>query len=376
MKRLQILLSALLLSIFFTTTCLRATDHTSPPIKPVGTFHRGVNLTNWFQAANDHEIPFSKFTKQDFINIKSLGCDVIRLPINLFAMTSGAPDYTIGPVFYNYLDQAVSWAEDEKIHLIIDNHSFDPAVNTSPDVGSVLVKVWKQLAEHYKNRSKYIYYEILNEPHGISNQAWGKIQGTVIDTIRTIDTTHTIIVGGADWNSYNDLQGLPEYSDHNLIYTFHFYDPMVFTHQGASWTNPSMVPLSGVPFPYNASKMPGIPNSLKGTWVASSLNNYKNEGTVAHIKQLIDIAARFKDQRGVPVYCGEFGVYMENSSNTDRVYWYEQVRKYLEEKGIPWTIWDYQGGFGVFKKGSQDRFNYDLNIPMIKALGLKAPAQK
>jgi endoglucanase len=262
------------------------------------------------------------------------------------------------------------------MHLIIDNHTFDPSVSTSANVGPILIKEWKQLAEHYKNRSRYIYYEILNEPHGITNQLWGKIQGDVIDTIRTIDTTHTIVVGGADWNSYNDLTGLPHYSDNNLLYTFHFYDPMVFTHQGASWTSPSMVPLSGVPFPYDASQMPATPPSLKGTWVENSLKNYKTDGTVAHIKQLLDIAIQFKNQRKVPVFCGEFGVYMQNSSNKDRVYWYEQVRKYLEENGIPWTIWDYQGGFGVFKKGSQDRFDYDLNIPMIEALGLKVPAQK
>ncbi|HKI45528.1 MAG TPA: cellulase family glycosylhydrolase, partial [Balneolales bacterium] len=113
-----------------------------------------------------------------------------------------------------------------------------------------------------------------------------------------------------------------------------------------------------------------------GTWVEDGLNNYKTDGSVAHLKQLLDIAIQFKNQRKVPVFCGEFGVYMENSSNKDRVYWYEQVRKYLEENGIPWTIWDYQGGFGVFKKGSQDRFDYDLNIPMIEALGLTVPAQK
>ncbi len=372
MKRAHIFLSFVILIVIVTSGCLKASDKTPGDATP-GTFHRGVNLTNWFQAPNVQQIRFDKFTKQDFINIKSLGCDVIRLPINLHAMTSGDPDYTIDPLFFTYLDQAVSWAEDLKLNLIIDNHTFDPSVSTSSDIGTILMKVWKQMADHYKNRSKYVFYEILNEPHGISNQAWGKIQGDVIDTIRTIDTTHTIVVGGADWNSYNDLQGLPKYSDDNLLYTFHFYDPFVFTHQGASWTNPSMVPLSGVPFPYKASDMPQTPQQLKGTWIEGALNNYDNDGTVAHVKQLLDIAVRFKEQRNVPVFCGEFGVYMQNSSNTDRVYWYEHVRKYLEEKGIPWTIWDYQGGFGVFKKGSQNRFEYDLNVPMIEALGLKAP---
>ena len=109
-------------------------------------FHKGVNLTNWFQAASPRQIQFRKFTKQDFQNIKSLGCDVIRLPINLHAMTSGAPDYTLDPLFLNFLDQAVDWSEELNIYLILDNHSFDPAVSTSPDIENILIKVWPQLA--------------------------------------------------------------------------------------------------------------------------------------------------------------------------------------------------------------------------------------
>lgn len=60
-------------------------------------FHRGINLSGWFQAENAHKIQFCKFTRKDFTEIKSLGYDVIRLPVNLHAMTSGLPDYMIDP---------------------------------------------------------------------------------------------------------------------------------------------------------------------------------------------------------------------------------------------------------------------------------------
>ena len=132
-------------------------------------FHKGVNLTNWLQSSSARQIQFSKFTRQDFINIKSLGCDVVRLPINLHYMTSGAPDYTIDPLFYYFLDQIVDWTEELNIHLLLDNHTFDPAVNTGDNVGDILVPVWTQMAGHFKNRSNLVYYEVLNEPHGISD---------------------------------------------------------------------------------------------------------------------------------------------------------------------------------------------------------------
>jgi endoglucanase len=338
-------------------------------------FSRGVNLTSWFQVNSPGQIQFTKFTKKDIANIKSLGCDVIRLPINMHAMTSGSPSYTLDPLYLSFLDSAVKWCEELNIYLILDNHSFDPAGDTQPGIADILVKIWAQTAAHYKDRSDYILYEILNEPHGISTATWGTIQNQAIAAIRTHDTKHTIVVGGSGWNTYTELKNLPVYSDAKLLYTFHFYDPFMFTHQGATWTDPSMEPLAGVPFPYNSAEMPACPPSLKGTWIESGLNSYPSNGNVAYVKQLIDNAVTFRDSRNVKVFCGEFGVYIKNSDDADRCYWYKVVKDYLQGKNIPWTIWDYKGGFGIFKKGSNQLFDHDLNIKLLDSLDLIIPEQ-
>lgn len=338
-------------------------------------FNKGVNLTGWFQCDNSQVIPFTKYTKDDLNNLKFLGCDVFRLPVNLHEMSSGSPDYIVDPTFFGLMDSVVNWSEQLGLKIIIDNHSFDPNVNTTPDVETILGKVWPQIANHYKNYGNFLYYEILNEPHGISTLQWGSIQQNIINAIRAVDQKHTIIVGGSDFNTYTELANLPYYSDTNLIYTFHFYDPFMFTHQGADWFEPSMASLSGVPFPYDPGKMPPCPADLVGTWVEESLNNYLIEGTSEYVKSLIDIAVEFSNNRHVPVYCGEFGVFIPNADTADRVRWYKLVRQYLEEKGIPWTTWDYQDGFGLFKKGSNELFDHDLNIPLLEALGLNIPAQ-
>lgn len=338
-------------------------------------FSKGVNLTNWFQVGAAKEIQFTKYTKQDFENIQSLGCDVIRLPINLHFMTDGAPNYTLDPLFLSFLDQAVDWAEELGVYLILDNHTFDPAAATDPAIGDVLVKVWEQMATHFKDRSDLLMYEVLNEPHGISDQLWNTIQQEVVDVIRAVDEKHTIVVGPASWNSYTNLSLMPVYEDENLLYTFHFYDPFIFTHQGASWVSPSMVPLANVPFPYNADHMPTFPPSLNGSWIHWNFINYNIDGTINKIKELIDIAVDFQQSRNVPIYCGEFGVYIPNSKQPDRVFWYDQVRQYLEEKNIAWTIWDYHGGFGVFEADGNGLFQHDLNTDLLGALGMDVPAQ-
>jgi len=361
--------SLILIACFFLYGVFQLTQAQTP-------FSRGVNLTNWFQSSGPRQIQFTKYSKKDFENIKSLGCDVIRLPINLFYMAGSKPAYTVDPLFFEFLDQAVSWAEELHLYLLIDNHSSDDIASLNPDLETILSTVWTQMAVHYKNRSSYILYEIMNEPHGLTTPVWGKIQQTAITAIRKVDATHTIVVGPSNWNSYNDLNLLPVYTDPNLLYTFHFYDPFIFTHQGATWPVPSLGSLANVPFPYNAATMPAVPSNLANTWVAGSIGNYVNDGTVAKVHSLIDIAVAFKTSRNVNLYCGEFGVYNQNSNDADRTYWYNEMRKYLELKGIAWTTWDYQGGFGLFKKGSNEFFNYDLNIPLVQALGLIAPSQQ
>jgi endoglucanase len=338
-------------------------------------FQRGVNLTNWFQASGPRQVQYTKYGKEDLENIKSLGFDVVRLPINLHFMTSGEPEYLLDTIFLQYLGEVITWAEELEIYLILDNHTFDVDEDTDPGVGTILNKVWGQMAMAFKDRSEFLCYEVLNEPHGISDALWNPIQQGVVETIRQYDTTHYIVVGPAGWNSYNNLNAMPVYDDDKLIYTFHFYDPFLFTHQGASWVTPSMTGIENVPFPYDAAQMPSMPPDLAGTWVGSLFDNYHTAGTVQHIRELIDIAVAFRDQRGVPLFCGEFGVYQPTSLEEHRVAWYKEVRTYLDSMHIAWTMWDYHGGFGLFKEEGEGLFDHDLNIPLLEALDMNIPEQ-
>lgn len=377
MRKEPILLFFLALAILFCAAVpLSASDGAvSDGDVPRAPFSKGVNLSAWFETASPSRIQFSKFTKKDFADLKGFGCDVIRLPINLKSMTSGAPDYTLDPLFLSFLDQAVSWAEGLGIYIIIDNHTFNFAVPTEGNVEAVLLQEWKQLAARYKDRSDFVVYEVLNEPHGIDCAKWAKIQGRVVAAIRAIDGRHAIIVGSANFNNYRDLLDLPAYPEKNLIYTFHFYDPMVFTHQGADFTTPSLVGLSGVPFPPDRKRMPSVPARLKGTWFGDSLASYATQGSPERIEEALDGPARFARERKVPVFCGEFGVYMPNAPREDRVAWHRLVRTALERRGLSWAMWDAYGPFGFFNLPSGGRVDEDLNVPLVGALGLTAPPQ-
>jgi endoglucanase len=339
-------------------------------------FSKGVNFSGWFETSGARAIQFSRFVEQDFINVKSMGADVIRLPVRMHDMTGGAPEYVLDPLLMRYLDTAVGWAEKHQLYVIIDNHSFDPAAPTAENIDGILLKVWAQIARRYKDRGKYVIYEILNEPHGISDARWGEIQGLAIEAIRKIDATHAIIAGGADYNSINKLSSIPKYSDPNLIYTFHFYDPHIFTHQGASWGEPPLASLAGVPFPADAKRMPQIPDDLKETWVEDALTNYKRDAAFSRLAASLDKAVAFSRERNVPVFCGEFGVYMVQSPEKDRIIWYELITGMLEKRNIARASRDYFGAFGIFSSPTGTDFRGEVNINLVRAMGFIPPPQR
>jgi endoglucanase len=354
----------------FSESGVNAALHSSP-------FSRGVNFSGWFETNSADAIPFTRYVERDFANVKSLGADVIRLPVRMHSMTGGSPDYTIEPMLFKFLDMAVNWAEKYGLYIIIDNHSFDPVKDTEDDIDKILIPVWEQVARRYKDRSGYVIYEILNEPHGISDSRWGEVQGMAVDAIRKHDNKHFIIVGGTEYNSIGKLASIPAYKDDKIIYTFHFYDPYLFTHQGSNWGGPPLLTtLAKVPFPYDGRRMPKISSELKGTWVESSLNNdYKRAADPKTLYSALDRAVSFSVERDVPVFCGEFGVYMITSRNEDRVRWYELVTAALAMRNISRASWDYFGGFGVFNSEGGGDFNADLNTDVVRAMGFTPPVQ-
>jgi len=382
MKKYVILLSVVLIMSCKTSDKSKETivipEETGPvAAAPVAApFSKGVNFSAWFESNSAQSIPFTKYNKQDFADVKSLGVDVIRLPVKMHNMTGGAPDYKLDPLLLKFLDTAVDWAGEYGLYIIIDNHSFDPVKGLSDDIDKILIPVWTQIAQRYKDRGDFVVYEILNEPHGISDKRWGEVQGMAIDAIRRIDQKHAIIAGGTDYNSIGKLSAIPVYTDKNLIYTFHFYDPYLFTHQGATWGEPSLASLKGLTFPANIRRLPKFPAGLVGTWVEGSFRyNYEKDAQPSAIYRTLDKAVAFSKERNVPVFCGEFGVFMVNSPKEDRARWYELVAKALDSRGISRTSWDYYGGFGVFNDGYGD-FNTDLNTEVVSAMGFTPPPQK
>lgn len=335
-------------------------------------FTRGVNMTGWFEIWEKGVPPLNKFSYEDFLHLKELGVDVVRLPVH-FDMVMDDKSGQVEEIVWDYLDKVCDWAEELKIYLIIDNHSFNSSENypNAKNLKSHLEKIWPQVAERYKNRSEYILYEILNEPQ-ISQSEWEKLQKEILSLIRKYDSKHTVLVCGADWSSRDAMLKLKPLDDDNLIYTFHYYDPFYFTHQGAEWGSLTEH-LHDIPFPYDKNKMPKLPAQIKGTWLEGSLkNSYPKEATEKTMRENLQKAVNFSVKNNVPILVGEFGVYNRTAAYEDRIAWFETVGKLFQEFGLACTTWGYDGTFSFFKKGSSD-YPSGLDPKILKAIGFNVP---
>lgn len=365
-------------SIFIFLLCAGTVFAANPPrVNKTLPFHKGINFTLWLDGNEPHRV--ANFGRQDFEDIRSLGVDCTRLYIRFEEYSSGKPDYIIPDWLWKNIDDAVAWCTELKMYMIIDFHNdCDGDSKTRPDVEKVLTKIWPQIASRYKDSSEYIIYEIMNEPHFRSGNLeadiskWNKIQGKILKLIRTIDTKHTVIVGAESWNSVTALLKLPDYKDDNIIYNFHDYTPMLFSHQGASWT--IFKYLTGVPFPYDKNKMPPFPKDPGAKDLRWDYDNYERDSSENVLCKPLDEAVKFANKRGVALMCNEWGVSMQYADNAERINWYRMKAKWMDDRNIIRMSHDYKDLFGIFNSPSHfETFPQDVNVELIEAMGYKMP---
>lgn len=370
---MKILKKRLFLSILF--FCFLVLCHSKEVVKVEKKlpYSKGVNLSSWLEPQNGFiDGSFYNYGRQDFVDLKNLGVEVVRVPVHFDTLSMGKPDYIIPESLWKCLDGAVDWCEELDLYLIIDFHNDCGGNSRTPaDIEKRLLKIWPQIAQRYKNRSSHVIYEIMNEPHGIDEKKWGRIQGNVIKKIRSIDSVHSIVAGAADWNSVHALLNLPEYDDDNLIYNFHEYSPFLFTHQGAEWTDVGR--LTGIPFPYDENKMPPLPKNATEA-EKHNMREYEKASSEKVLIAPLDKAVEFVNKRHAALMSNEFGVYMKYADPQERVNWYRIKSGYLDERNIVRVSWDYRGGFGIFSKSRTGVFPQDVDVQIVEAMGYRNPS--
>ncbi|MDR2145731.1 MAG: glycoside hydrolase family 5 protein, partial [Tannerella sp.] len=239
-------------------------------------FIQGINLGNWlnpegymFRFGNEassyrlineafcelvgpdftrrfwNEFKKNYITEPDIAYIRQTGMNSIRIPFHYKLFTD--EDYmgkTASHDGFQYIDSVVEWCRKHNLYVILDMHDAPggqtgdniddsygfPWLMTDGDSQQLFCSIWKEVAEHYANDTVILGYDLLNEPIATYfpdsafhlNDLLEPLYFRCIDSIRTVDNNHIILLGGAQWNSNFRIFKDSRYDD-KLMYTCHRY---------------------------------------------------------------------------------------------------------------------------------------------------------
>jgi len=295
----------------------------------------GWNLGNTFDAVGDDETAWGNpyVTKELIENIAGQGYNSIRIPVTFDERMLEDGDYTIDSDFLNRVDQAVQWALEEDMYVMINVHHdswtwIEAGMQENHDETLDRYRsIWTQLSEHFKDYSMNLMFESINEP-----RFWGSDseQEAYLDELNI--AFHQIVRESGGLNNVRPLvlptldtglepekldalyATIDELDDPNLISTVHFY---------GFW-----------PFSVNVAGHTTFDDETK--------------------QDIIDTFDRVHDTfvaKGIPVIIGEYGLLgFDTDINAiqqgEKLKFFEYMLHYAQEKELTHMLWDNGQHFG------------------------------
>lgn len=254
---------------------------TGPAGAQAATFkvQRAINIAQWFTwpryEASGAGITWPPYkndlrppSAEELRALHQAGFDTVRLPVDPapFMVFQG----TRRDAVYDMLFAAIEDIQAAGLKVVVDLHpnskhavwgqhaviaglespTFIAYANMAEDMARQLSRFDPQ----------QVALELINEPRlkckGADQDLWQQMLKILVDRARAGNPDLTLIVTGACISTPDGLIALDTQmlGDNNLIYTFHYYEPFTFTHQGAKFIPWPDKYLDGVPWP--AGKRP------------------------------------------------------------------------------------------------------------------------
>jgi endoglucanase len=278
------------------------------------------------------------FTEEDVAFIRSLGATVVRLPLNYRHFERDDKPFEYLEAGFKRLDEALGWCAKHGLYVILDLHAVPGWQNTDWHSDNAsrhayfwthahfqerFVRLWQELARHYRGNPTVAGYNVMNEP--VSNAPFGRFGASytpdwetinrvyrrVVSAVREADPDHIIFLEG-DYYS-NLFTGFEAPFAPNLVYSSHAYNKAGFgpgrypgTFEGQLW------------------------NLAKQREVFE-----KHEGT------------RFTREHHVPLWVGEFGAAYNGPANEipDRLRAMDDQLAVYNQGQAHWTTWTYKDAY-------------------------------
>ena len=284
-----------------------------------------------------------KYLKADlFALLAQTDVNVIRLGFSVDSPNPNlpTPQNPLAPYTTNLaiLDAALPLAQAAGIKIILcaaETYGWSPDVfqGSAADLATYrtnLATFWTAMAQRYVNEPAIVAYDVLNEPKTdwpSRGQWYTNVMPAAVAAIRSVNSNIWLVVESEYQAAAGGFSTMPVLNDSNVIYSFHFYSPHSYCHQG-------ILGYAGY-----AATYPGS-NSMWGTapyafWDIETLRN--------EMLEVINLATAHPDQR---ILVGEFGV-LRWAAGADK--WLGDCIELFEEYGWDWCNHSPSGwnGFNV-----------------------------
>ena len=338
-------------------------------------FQKGVNLGGWISQyyRRDEEYFNTFITEEDIEEIAALGFDHVRVPVDYNVLED--EEGNVLEAGFKHLEDCRRWCADRGLNMLIDLHecygySFDPlkdmdrrAFFYDETLQARFLNLWREIAERFKDHADQIAFEPLNEIvlYDVA-QAWNDLAGRYIKLMRSIIPDCRLVIGGVCYNSVLTVPLLDLPTTEGIIYNFHCYEPLIFTHQGAYWVD-------GMPEDFRI----GYPRTLEEYRQTGGILSADLGGAVftegireigeAFCEDIFAPAIEKAEKDDVPLYCGEYGV-IDLADNADKLRWLKDIHTVMNKHGIGRALWTYkERDFGM-----QDEQFADIREEFIRIL--------
>jgi hypothetical protein len=399
---------------FFAAGNLNAAQAEDP--QPVFKTSRAINIAQWltwprYEGEQSIAWPPYKTTPlppslAELQALRRAGFDAVRLPVDPAPFFVFAGDRR--KAVYDILFAALSRIRAAQLKVILDIHpnSRHPAWGQNAVASGIgnpafegVASVIEDLAKHFTAADReWVALELVNEPRpkckGADQQRWQEMIRHLVKRARGANPQLALVVSGACISSIEGLLALDPsaFHDRNILYTFHFYEPFSFTHQGAQFIPWPDKYLDGLPWPASArpideptalmnrqiDKLSGITEAARENARFGALRNLKRfyaSGAGADMieKRFAEIKA-WADRFGISrnaIFIGEFGAIRRDENKpgafcADRLRWLRDVRLAAEQFGFAWSYFNYDGPFALVLADHDRR----LDAGVLASLGL------
>ena len=398
----------------------------SLPVAPIARaaagprFRRGVNAWPWFSLTREFPAPRTDYgwppfqsqrpvpTPDDLRRLRGTGLDFIRLPVDPGPFL--AADAKTRSRLLDTLDAAVAATLDAGLGIIVNiqanaaTHYWNPDRMVSSTAApafdlyrGLVGELAGRLARFQPGR---VALEPVNEPaQACASNVWLQIQLALLTAARASAATLPLVVTGGCGSMVSGLTALdpaPLSPFEPILFTFHFYEPYLFSHQGAPWMRePVYRSLNNVPWPASAGSLEQTLASVRARMAQDTeTSEDTKKAAYAETERVLKVYFDAQPDRWFVdkylrqvrdwadghslaperIIMGEFGALRTDARyvaapNPDRARYIADVRRSAEELGFGWALWDLFDGMGMM-----DDTTRALDPDIIAALGLTTPA--